>query len=73
MNWSEMTSAQQAQTNRAMAQFGGSFVDALARAWRLADATNGPRLMEAFPEIVSKYGPDGDLYRHVTTKEPATK
>lgn len=62
MEWKKMTAHQQAQTNRAMNKFGGSFVCALAMAWRLADAKNGEKLMGAFPEIVEAYGPETFAY-----------
>lgn len=39
----------------AMLQFGGSFVKALAAAWRLADEDNSARIVAAFPEYVAKY------------------
>lgn len=38
---------------------GGSFVSALAQALRYADPTNRKRLLDAFPDIVQKYGPNG--------------
>lgn len=37
---------------------GGSFVSALAQALRYADPTNRKRLLDAFPDIVQKYGPN---------------
>ena len=40
-----------------MDQYGGSFVSALAQALRYADPTNRQRLLDAFPDIVAKYGP----------------
>lgn len=39
----------------AMLTYGGSFVKALAAAFRAADATNQARLKAAFPEIVEQY------------------
>jgi hypothetical protein len=41
-----------------MDQYGGSFVSAIAQALRYADPTNRQRLLDAFPELVAKYGPD---------------
>lgn len=39
----------------AMEQHGGSFVQALARAYRVADDDNRRRIREAFPEIWRRY------------------
>jgi len=38
---------------------GGSFISALAQALRYADPTNRVRLINAFPDVVEKYGPNG--------------
>jgi 2-oxo-4-hydroxy-4-carboxy--5-ureidoimidazoline (OHCU) decarboxylase len=38
-----------------MARRGGSFVKALAEAWRMADDENRARLEAAFPEVWAKY------------------
>jgi len=38
-----------------MARVGGSFVQALADAWRMADDENRARLVAAFPEVWAKY------------------
>jgi len=38
---------------------GGSFVSALAQALRYADPSNRTRILEAFPDIVQKYGSNG--------------
>ncbi len=40
---------------RTMEAYGGSFVKALAAAWRCADAQNRRRLDEAFPDYWSNY------------------
>lgn len=66
MKWSEMTPTQQAQTSRAMAQFGGSFVVSLARTWRLADQENSMVLMSSFPDVVATYGPGTAFYNGAT-------
>ncbi len=39
----------------AMLQFGGSFVKALATAWRHADESNAAKIEAAFPEYITKY------------------
>lgn len=38
---------------------GGSFVSTLAQALRYADPNNRERLLNAFPELVARYGPNG--------------
>ena len=38
---------------------GGSFVSTLAQALRYADPNNRERLLNAFPELVQRYGPNG--------------
>ena len=57
-----MTHDQKLITVRAMKQYGGSFVQALAAALLLADVTNVQRLEGAFPEYMMKYGPGSDMY-----------
>jgi hypothetical protein len=39
----------------AMLTFGGSFVQALGRAWQCADTVNGDKLKAAFPEYWEQY------------------
>lgn len=38
---------------------GGSFCAAFAQTLRYADPCNRTRLLEAFPDLVEKYGPNG--------------
>jgi len=52
-----MTSTQLHVMITQMDQYGGSFVSALAQALRYADPINRQRLLDAFPDIVAKYGP----------------
>jgi hypothetical protein len=40
-----------------MQSHGGSFVSALAQALRYADPINRQRILDAFPDLVEKYGP----------------
>ena len=44
-----------------MDQYGGSFVSAIAQALRYADPTNRQRLLDAFPDLVAKYGPSSSF------------
>ena len=39
----------------AMMLYGGSFVQALATAWRHADESNAAKIEAAFPEYIEKY------------------
>jgi hypothetical protein len=40
-----------------MKAYGGSFVVALSNAFQSADSQNKQRLIDAFPDYVSEYGP----------------
>jgi len=40
-----------------MQSHGGSFVSSIAQALRYADPVNRQRLLDAFPDLVEKYGP----------------
>ena len=42
-----------------MDTYGGAFVSSIAQALRFADPKNRQRLLDAFPDIVQKYGPTG--------------
>ena len=44
-----------------MQSHGGSFVGAIAQALRFADPVNRQRLLDAFPDLVQKYGPQGQF------------
>ena len=50
-------------TIRAMQQYGGSFVQCLAKAWERADADNSERIENAFPEYLIQYGPESKFYQ----------
>lgn len=52
-------------TIKAMNQFGGGFVKALAEAYMRADGSNSAKIEAAFPEIMREYGPESDFYKHV--------
>lgn len=41
-----------------MEKYGGSFVSSIAQALRYADPKNRQRLLDAFPDLVEKYGPN---------------
>jgi hypothetical protein len=58
MNTSEFTAM-----TLLMQSCGGSFVDALAQAMRYADPVNRQRLLDAFPDIIEKYGPTSDFMK----------
>lgn len=44
-----------------MEKYGGSFVVALANAFKFADPSNREKLLNAFPEYVNEYGPNSSL------------
>jgi 2-oxo-4-hydroxy-4-carboxy--5-ureidoimidazoline (OHCU) decarboxylase len=56
-----MTSTQLHAMITLMDQYGGSFVSAIAQALRYADPTNRKRLLDAFPDLVAKYGPSSSF------------
>jgi 2-oxo-4-hydroxy-4-carboxy--5-ureidoimidazoline (OHCU) decarboxylase len=56
-----MTSTQLYAMITLMDQYGGSFVSAIAQALRYADPTNRQRLLDAFPDLVAKYGPSSSF------------
>jgi hypothetical protein len=45
-----------------MSRFGGNFERHLATACIVADPMNRQRLLDAFPEVESKYGPSSSFY-----------
>lgn len=61
-----MTPNQLTQMICLMESRGGSFVSALALALRYADPSNRARLLDAFPDIVKKYGPDSTFTKAET-------
>ena len=64
-----MTSTQLHAMITLMDQYGGSFVSALAQALRYADLTNRQRLLDAFPDLVAKYGPSSSFTQIKPTVE----
>lgn len=56
-------------TSRAMKAFGGSFAASIGDAMIKADSNNIVRLLNAFPELVEKYGPGTAFYKHVVQQE----
>ena len=45
-------------TLKCMETYGGGFCQALAEAWYRADAGNGRKLAEAFPNLLADYAPE---------------
>ena len=68
-NLTHMTSTQLHAMITLMDQYGGSFVSALAQALRYADPTNRQRLLDAFPDLVAKYGPGTKFAQTLQTVE----
>lgn len=56
-------------TIRAMKQYGGSFVKALAEAYLLADEDNAAKIEYAFPLYISKYGPGSAMFDAISKVE----
>jgi hypothetical protein len=57
-----MDARQTIHTIHTMSQFGGNFERHLAAACLAADPDNRQRLLDAFPSIEAKYGPDSRFY-----------
>ena len=54
-----------------MTKYGGKFVSTMANALRYADPTNRQRILDAFPDLVQRYGP-GSAFQQpvaVTTQQ----
>lgn len=49
----------------AMDRFGGSFVCGFSVALMHADRENARRLLDAFPELVQRYGPGSDAFNSI--------
>ena len=64
-----MTSTQLHAMLTLMDQYGGSFVSSIAQALRYADPTNRQRLLDAFPDLDSKYGPSSNFAQARQTVE----
>lgn len=52
-----MNSTELHATMRCMKEYGGSFCSNLADAMLYADPNNRARIIQAFPEIIERYGP----------------
>ena len=50
-------------------QYGGSFYQALGAAGSKADPRNRQRLLEAFPELTSTYGPASRLHQQLRAQQ----
>lgn len=58
-----MNSAQLTAMICLMQSHGGSFVNAIAQALRVADPVNRQRLLDAFPDLIEKYGPTSQFMK----------
>lgn len=56
MKWHNMTPAERGATLFNMGK-GGTFAQALAALWLVADAYNEDKLAQAFPELIERYHP----------------
>ena len=59
-----MTDIEFFEMTERMEKFGGSFVIALSYTFRRADSFNRQRLLNAFPDYVEQYGPNGEFVRN---------
>ena len=57
-----VTETQIRATIRTAHHYGGSFFSTLAAAALSADPRNRSRILDAFPEIIAKYGPGSAYY-----------
>lgn len=64
-----MNNTQMFETAQRMIKYGGSFVSSLGQAMIYADPTNTKRIMNAFPEYIQEYGPEGRFANDVNENE----
>ena len=57
-----VTEKQIQATVRTAHHYGGSFLRKIAEAAMIADPRNRNRVLDAFPEIVARYGPGSAFY-----------
>jgi 2-oxo-4-hydroxy-4-carboxy--5-ureidoimidazoline (OHCU) decarboxylase len=46
-----------------METYGGTFVSSISQALRYADPMNRQKLLDAFPDLVEKYGPNSQFMK----------
>jgi len=61
-----MTSTELYRMTETMTKYGGKFVSTMADALRYADPTNRGRILDAFPDLVQRYGP-GSAFQQPAT------
>jgi len=66
---STMNSAQFFAMTALMQSHGGTFVSHLATALRYADPVNRQKILDAFPDLVAKYGPTSQFMKPKTLAE----
>jgi len=50
-----------------MIRYGGNFMQKLAEAIRAADSDNKQKIIDVYPDVVEKYGPNSAFAKNVTT------
>ena len=65
---SDLDRSERFRLEEAMIQFGGHFVKSLGQTMRYADDDNFKKLIKAFPEAVTMYGPNSVFYRSINTQ-----
>ena len=64
-----MNSSQLFAMTALMETYGGTFVSHLATALRYADPVNRQKILDAFPDLVAKYGPASQFMKPKTLAE----
>ena len=62
MTFTELSLNDLHRTFLVASRHGGGFLAALSTAWLRGDAQNRRRIQDAFPEIVTQYGPDSSFF-----------
>jgi len=58
-----MNSSQLFAMTALMETYGGTFVSSISQALRYADPVNRQKLLDAFPDLVEKYGPNSQFMK----------
>jgi hypothetical protein len=62
MTFTDLSPADLHRTFITASQHGGGFIAALSNAWIHGDSSNRRRIEAAFPEIVTRYGPESSFF-----------
>jgi hypothetical protein len=56
---------------KAMDRYAGSWGRQFSQLLKVSDPANRRRLLEAFPDLVQRYGPGSDFYESASAPEPS--